>query len=1109
MVRTRTAAPGTPRPNLHLELFGGPALWRGESTVRISPLQGSLLSIVFVWGADRVPRAVAQNLLWNPGPQKPIRHRLSQLVYQVNQRCGARILELDREHICVNRREVSCDLDDFDRMIEFRQFEPAYEAIDRGFLSADANRRTAALSDWLGDKRQDQRDRLKTAARAYLDSAESARDGVRAQGAGEVLLRLNPEEEADLRRVMRVSAESGRVREAETVYGAFAERASRSGHWEPAADTAKLLQRLQAEGAAASSDAGGSEDPGAVAPPVGRDVEGLLLGDALQRKRGAGWKTIAVVGDEGVGKTRLIETALLRAHLRGCRVARASATELESRILLNLLIEPLNCGWVKPLLREIPDPWKATAQSLLPRFREDDVHLPTTPPPTTDNLPRITCEALLELFKGVAQSERTVLFLDDFHWTDDATLTALDFLIRRWGRDRFTLVVAYRPEEVRETRTAGEPDILSFDPKAMVIRLDALDPEPARELVEQVSARDLPRAEIDRIVDLAGGNPRFLVDLAATWPSETSRLVYREQLSAPPSVHRVVRRRMRALSSHSKAVASCLSVVGTLVTLPEVIRLTDMTRGECVDALDELQTRGLLDWSDVSIGFRYWIFGVALYEKLSPARRSLLHTRVAELLQNDFGRGSADLVALHYYWAGKHDIAHEYATRAVKNADPPDVARRLYYLTLAHDAGKGVRRRTTALRLARLNRRCRRLGAALRLAEELIGDPHGLTDAEIGELGLIAADARHRLGLAETAGTLDDFAAIEEAAPGRKGERLRAAVLDATVQLLDRSGDREAVLELQARIGKLEPMSHPEARSRVFAALSTAASRGDPDAGVRLGRQAVEAAREAAMPDELAVALQRLVAALATAGRLGTEDGWKALNEARRVHGLAGNAGAFALALLHLTDWQITAVDHETAEATLAEATTMVADMDCPEIQTLEAVVRGYLAISRGNIEAAEASLRKGLGIAAAASEGELSGPSVPDRMVSSLYGLEGNVLLESGKFGLARQVEGRAPLPDSLVDAPLGLIIFHSRLASRQGDFAGALALLERAIAANEGTRPMVWQRLALEVVRLARRNGTPQPELADAAHATATRLGLSVLAHEFLPFRAPTEEP
>ena len=1108
MAGQQTGTPGAPKPGLHVELFEGPVLWRGEKTVRTSPLQDCLLSVVFSWGADRVPRGMVQDLLWDSGSDKSIRHRLSQLVYQINGKCGARILELDREHLCVNRQAVSCDYESFGRMIEFRQFERAYELVDRGFLSALAASKTGALFDWIGDKRQEPRERLASATRAYLDSAGSRREGDQVSTAGGVLLLLKPAREADLRRVMLATSETGRVREAEKVYRAFEARASRSGDWEPGPETATLLQRVRAAAATASSRTGG-KDPERDALSVGRSAEERRLSGAiLGTERLPGWQTIAIVGDEGVGKTWFVGPILRQARLAGIRVATAAATELESRIPLSLLLEPLNSEWVRPLLKEIQEPWKATIQSLLPRFQEEGGQRASTHQPATDNLSRRTCEALLELFKGMARCSRTILFLDNFHWTDESTRTVLDYMIRRWGPDPFTLLVAYRPEELRLAESTCGTDILSFDPGAMVIKLEGLNAGAARKLVEKESENKLPVAVVERIINLAGGNPRFLADLAVAWASEAPPSFEHAQLSAPPSVHGTLERRFRHLSDHSKAVASSLSVLGITASLPEVIRLSDITRGECVDALQELHNLGLVDWSDGGIEFRYRILGNALYENLGPARRYLLHTRVAELLQSRLDRGPADRIALHYYRAGKHDLAYGFASEFVKQLPNADIDRRLSCLTLAHDASDGLRRRVTALELARLNQRCCRLRAAAEWADALLCDPGGLGEDETGELRLIAADAKHRLGLATTSRTLDDFAAIEEEAARHPNERLRAAVLDATVQLLDRVGDRGSILQQETRIAGLKPMSHPAARSRVLSALSMAATLRDPDAGVRLARQAVQDAREAAEAEELSLALQRLVAALATAGRLGSEDGWATLNEARRVHDDTGHTGAFGLVLLHLTNWQTTTCDYETAQDTLAEAMAVVAEMDCPGIRTLEALVRTNLALAKGDVEGARASLAATFGIVAGATEGDRPPPPIPDTMVLALNGLEGNVLLESGKLGLATQVEEQAPLPGTLQDAPLSLVLFHSRLASRRRQRPAALALLERGMAANEGTRPLVWLSLALEVVRLGRRNKQPQPGLAAKAHATANQLGLPGLAHEFLPFLPRAKE-
>lgn len=1113
MTSGSTGASGSVRPTFRLEFFGGPALWRGRESVRISPLQGCLLAVVFTSGAKRIPRAPVQSLLWESGPdRRVIRHRLSQLVYTLKQRSGVRFVELDGEYIVVNRSEVSCDLDDLDRFMKSRQFDLAHELLEPGILSALTSKRTAALSDWLSDRKEEQRARLSTQVRAFLDGVDPAFDGPVVRDAEALLSYLDPVAEDDPRRVVRASGRGDRVREAQHAYRGLAERvAPESRDWEPTPDPEELVHQLLADTSHERGD-GSRKEPRRPAPRfVGRTTEAIELVRAIMRPQSEpGWKTIALVGDEGSGKTHLADGALMRTRFKRNLELRGSATELESRILLNPLIDPLNKEWIEPFLRKVPDPWRATLLTLFPRFWEEGIHPAGAHYLNTDHPSRRICEALLELFKVMAQSRNTILFLDNFHWTDEATLTVLDFVIRRWGEEPFTLFVAYRPEEWRQTAIAQETDILSFDPNATVIELDPLDDESAQQLLELLPGRRLTTAATDRIVDLAGGNPRFLIDLQAIWPAETAWPLYREQLTVPASVHRALDRRMRGLSSDATAVASCLSTFGNPATLSELVRLTDIPRARCVDALDELQTRGLVEWSDQVVAFRNRIFGTAIHAALSAARRSLLHTRVAELLRHSSsGRIPADRIALHYYWAGRHDIAYAYAMEAVRGAAPADVDKQVLYLTLTYDTSEGVRRRIAALQLARTSHRCRQFAPALKYAEDLLDAHEKLGEAEVGELRLIAANARHRLGRTRTASTLVGFSDIEQMALGRARERLRAAILDTTVQLLDRADDREALLDHQARIGKLEPMSHPAARSRILSTLSAVASRGDPNAGVRLGRQAVEAARESALPDEIAVALLRLVVALANAGRLGTEDGWNTLKEARKAHDAAGNTGELVPALLHLTEWQTMTGDHETAEATLAEATALLTHMDCPETKAFEAVVRGTLAIANGHLDAASSTLQEGLDIVSGAAQGNLSGPPIVKRIVLALAGLEGNLLLELGKFRLASAAAQRTPLPETLEDVPLGLIQFHSRLTSRKGDGRDALSILMRAIQDNDCKRPMVWLQLALEVVRLARRIGTPDPAMAARARATATELGLAGIAHEFTPFCPPDDGP
>ena len=138
---------------------------------------------------------------------------------------------------------------------------------------------------------------------------------------------------------------------------------------------------------------------------------------------------------------------------------------------------------------------------------------------------------------------------------------------------------------------------------------------------------------------------------------------------------------------------------------------------------------------------------------------------------------------------------------------------------------------------------------------------------------------------------------------------------------------------------------------------------------------------------------------------------------------------------------------------------------------------------------------------------GELPGEEAVDALVppclaGAWAALEGNMLLETGKFRQASTVAGSCPVEEPLHNVPVDLILFHARLLSRKGDAREALDLLGRVAEPHRAERPLHWLRLTLDRVRLACRSGNPQPELASRARDLALRLDLPGLAHEFVPF-------
>lgn len=1089
-------------PALRLELFGGPLLWRQGRTVRISPLQTGLLALTFGDSATRIPRASVQRLLWESDDAKVLRHRLSQLIYQMNQTVAAKLFAPDGEHICIRRDLVDCDVDEYLTLIGSGDLEKAYDILERGFLDACHHRRTAALADWIEERRSHKRLHLRRAALAVWEDAEAAHEWSRARRASEVLLHLDPREETILRRVMRARVMAGQVREAEAIYWSFAERIDPSGEWTPERATSRLLKNVREAYSPTEQHADTTHSTRDDPPLVGRSSELAELTRSLYRNDGiSSWHTIAVGGEAGVGKTRLVREVIKSARFRGYRVIETGSSQLESEIALGPLLEPLTAPWVLPFLRMLSEPWRSSLLSMLPELQEGIKHFRDVPLPTVAGVSRQMCEALLRLFAAIAESGRTILFMDGFHWTDDATITVLQFLRRRWKHGEFTLLVAYCEEELRPdhmvTRFLQEEELHS---QAMVIHLAELDDTAAVKLVRSVAAIDAGEPRLDSLKQTAGGNPRYLIDLAAGATIAGIPGNFHEHTAVPSSARQVVSRRLAHLDDTARSVVFGLAVLGQTTSVDRLSVVAEDTRAKCLNALDQLHRLRLVDWTPQGVRFRHDVFGYAVYQQIQPSRRAVLHARAAELL-NRASPGPAPLeVARHYALAGRPRLASICALEAVEQADGQDAKSRLRTLLAAYELSEGSRRGIIAAALCRTYYDLHRLKRALRFGIEALEGATCLQPAESVVVRLTVVHARHRLGLANTETSLAELEELEESARSVADETVLAVVFGTRVEILDRSGHRDAVVEEFARLRAMDLPARHAARCRILTTLANEAEYGDPEAGLQSGREAVHLAREHALSDEMLPALWRYTEALMACGLLATAQGWETLSDARALAAATGQLGSHALILLALAEWHIVTGNYEVAARVLDEAGTLTQEMDCPETRAREHLVRGALAVSRGDLDEGRVVLNAI--VVGEAEEGDQGPAAVPGKLTDALAALEGALLLELGKLGRVNQIAKRHPLGESLGKAPLGLILFHARLRSRMGDLSGARELLASGLEANASSRPIVWLKLSLELVRLARRIGDPQPRLAERARDRGTELGLSRMAHEFQPF-------
>ena len=423
-------------------------------------------------------------------------------------------------------------------------------------------------------------------------------------------------------------------------------------------------------------------------PFVGRQEEVSQLRHCLDGAiRGQG-SLVLVAGEPGVGKTRLLSELAIDTVDRGLQVLTGRAYETEGMPPYLPFIEALNQhirGRTQGELREDLGETAPYVAKLLPELRQCL--------PDVRELPALDPEAeRYRLFEGVTDflidvGARTplLLFLDDLHWADDATLLLLQHLARRLAEVSLLVVGAYRHTEM-DDRHPLTPVLaaLARQRLASSITLRPFEREDAAALVEAILGKAPAARVVDVLFAAAAGNPFFTEELVRNIQEHGHDLADPQAAvddwAIPDSVRHVIGRRLARLGDEANRVLTYSSVLGRDLTLPKVAAVAGRDQDSALDLLDEALAAHVLREQGEGYAFAHPLIQETLYQGLSGPRRRRLHRRVGEALEALYG---ADLqtqnlseLAHHFYRAvvggpsaGQVvDKAIDYASRAAGQA---------------------------------------------------------------------------------------------------------------------------------------------------------------------------------------------------------------------------------------------------------------------------------------------------------------------------------------------------------------------------------------------------------------------------------------------------------
>lgn len=1084
-----------------VHLFGRPRVTRGDAELRLSDLETALSCLVYGSGKLGVSRATVSTLLWG-ADDGVCRHRLSQLLYATKHKTDAHFLCATGELLRPSTQGTCCDLERFAQHCDNGAVAQAYELLKLG-LCDGLGTVGRNLEEWAEELALTLHGRLLQEADRCWIAAERSGRWQAAVEAAEVLYGLEPWNEAILRRLMIAHAMSGNPRRAEAAYRAHRDLIADSGETTDD-ETSHLLARIV--GKASTSVSGGGSHRRVQEPPLcGRAEELRRLREQVVAGDKEGVTFIVLRGEGGIGKTRLISECTAEARIRGALVLASKAAELEREIPFNALLEALRSDDVERHVAQLAEPWRAVLLALMPELARDQSASLAVPPIQPEALQRRLFEALRQLLQSLTARSRVLLVLDDFHWADDTSIAALEYLRRRWEGGNLTLVFAFRPEEVRRDSTIsrflrGMPD---WDTK-LVLDLEELSDEAAGSVVQELCRERLPERDVCRLLELAGGNPFFLIELTLDYLAGRLELKsgVRGDLSVPFSIRTLIGRRLDGLSHGAARVLCSLAVCARPASLREIGWVSGTRKRLVIEALEELQRERLVRWSGGRAAPRHELIRQAVYRSLGDARRRWLHKRVALYLLKHRMPTPSEEVALHCYRAGDRARAFDFAWDAAEKGERAGaVMQAVHFLEIARrTASNDDEVARTVGRLARL--RYLQLdfaeaGPLLQLAVEHYRAQRRTKDRLLAEAWRIDVLSRSQsMPLSEI---LTELQRIKREASTAGEWGVVAEVLDVEWHLLDRVGE-ESELARVLKEGE-DCARHGDVRAscvahRILGVLHQ--YYGDPDVALRQCGRALEISRAEHLEEDLLRNLNAQIVVYMHRGMLGTDEGMRVAEAAEALAARSGDLMFRYNVRANVGVWFLDTGEAAKAEPYFQECEKLIGDAEAYGARAGLYVNLGEVYYELRDIDRSRRYYAKLLELPSAPRQWFLVAMAHAGLGLSALYAGDLREVRKQEEL-LSRLDRGRP----FCANDPSMILKFQAQLAHRRGNTRQAVKMLEETAALIRRRQVPNWIKLKLEAARLMAKESKEEARaLAQEAYEVASALGLERRCEELRPF-------
>jgi DNA-binding SARP family transcriptional activator len=390
-------------------------------------------------------------------------------------------------------------------------------------------------------------------------------------------------------------------------------------------------------------------------PFIGRELEMEQLSQAVERAKAGNGSGTLLVGDPGIGKSRLCEELAAFAELQGVALQHVRCRPSDLDRPLSIFVD------LVPQLRDLPGALGCAPETFTSLKRLTEFDLRSTESVRLNDseiLFESVRTALFDLLDSVVEEGCLLILIEDIQWLDESSAKIVARMLEWASTRRLLFILNSRSSEASLQKYV--------DGSRLETRvLGPLRPASAVTLLRSIAPPTGTEADANFIgwgLSVADGNPFFLQELARQW-METGRTH-----EPTPSISRVLEERLSRLSEEALQVLQCCAVLAEHATLERVEQVLEFQAHKLLSAVEELSRAAMLRQSDGTgantgqMQSKHDLLSSAAISRLSTIALSFIHRRSADVLEREVAQEAMPTTLLwacatHRHHAGDRERA--------------------------------------------------------------------------------------------------------------------------------------------------------------------------------------------------------------------------------------------------------------------------------------------------------------------------------------------------------------------------------------------------------------------------------------------------------------------